>query len=181
MIQIIVVNGMPGCGKTTFERYCMKELAPYADMYSTVDFVKEVAAMCGWDGTKTLENRAFLSDLKDLLTKWNDIPFKKVEDKAIQFENELSCWGLNDKVAYLFVDCREPNEIQRLCDELGAISVCVRRSEVENKETSNHADRNVLNYKYDYTLYNEDNLSHFYNVIDDFLTVLQSWTVADTI
>lgn len=179
MIQIIVVNGMPGCGKTTFERHCMKKLMPYADMYSTVDFVKEVAAMCGWDGTKTLENRAFLSDLKDLLTKWNDIPFKKVENKAKQFANELSCWGLDDAVAYLFVDCREPNEIQRLCDELGAISVCVRRSEVENQVTSNHADSNALNYKYDYTLYNEGDLPHFYEAIDDFLTVLQSQFTAN--
>ena len=24
MVQIIVVNGMPGCGKTTFEEYCLK-------------------------------------------------------------------------------------------------------------------------------------------------------------
>ena len=50
MVQIIVVNGMPGCGKTTFEEYCLKKLAPYADIYSTVTFVKEIAERCGWNG-----------------------------------------------------------------------------------------------------------------------------------
>ena len=52
MVQIIVINGMPGCGKTTFEEYCLKKLAPYADMLSTVTFVKEIAEKCGWNGTE---------------------------------------------------------------------------------------------------------------------------------
>lgn len=43
MVRIVIVNGMPGCGKTTFENYCVRKLSPYADVYSTVDFVKEIA------------------------------------------------------------------------------------------------------------------------------------------
>ena len=158
MVQIIVINGMPGCGKTTFEEYCLKKLAPYADMLSTVTFVKEIAEKCGWNGEKTPKNRKFLSDLKDLLSEWNDVPFKKIEQRAIQFSNELAMFGLNDKTAYLFVDSREPEEIQRFCDELGAISVLVRRPEVENNQASNHADANVKCFSYDEYIDNNGSL-----------------------
>ena len=86
MVKVVVINGMPGCGKTTFEEMCSDICDPFAveptshvpgfsegrvlgiDICSTVDFVKVVARQCGWDGTKNLKNRKFLSDLKDLLT-----------------------------------------------------------------------------------------------------------------
>lgn len=172
MVQIIVINGMPGCGKTTFEEYCLKELAPYADMLSTVTFVKEIAEKCGWNGEKTPKNRKFLSDLKDLLSEWNDVPFKKIEQRATQFSNELAMFGLNDKTAYLFVDSREPEEIQRFCDELGAISVLVRRPEVENNQASNHADANVFNYKYDFTIMNDGDIEKLYSTADEFIKII---------
>ena len=44
---------------------------------STVDYVKEIATECGWDGTKTPENRKFLSDLKRVLTEWNEKPLRE--------------------------------------------------------------------------------------------------------
>ena len=72
--MIYVVNGSPGAGKTTFEtnvQKCMGDSFCY--ILSTVDFVKEIAKKCGWDGTKDLKNRKFLSDLKDLLTNWNNV------------------------------------------------------------------------------------------------------------
>ena len=81
MVKVVVCNGMPMSGKTTFQTIC-KGKSNHAhgiegyrgfgrlhiESCSTVDFVKEVAKSCGWDGTKTLENRKFLSDLKDLLS-----------------------------------------------------------------------------------------------------------------
>lgn len=163
---------MPGCGKTTFEEYCLKKLAPYADIYSTVTFVKEIAERCGWNGEKTLENRKFLSDLKDLLTEWNDVPFKKTEQAAQRLNNELAMFGLNDKTAFLFVDSREPEEIRRFCDELGAVSLIVRRPEVENNQTSNHADANVFNYKYDFTIMNDGDIEKLYSAADEFIKVI---------
>lgn len=172
MVQIIVVNGMPGCGKTTFEEYCLKKLTPYADMLSTVTFVKEIAKKCGWDGEKTPKNRKFLSDLKDLLSEWNDVPFKKIEQRAIQLSDELAMFGLDKQEAYLFVDSREPEEIQRFCDELGAISVLVRRPAVENNQTSNHADANVFNYKYDFTIMNDGDIEKLYSTADEFIKII---------
>jgi len=31
----------------------------------------------GWDGGKTPEDRRFLSDLKDALTRWKDVPYNE--------------------------------------------------------------------------------------------------------
>ena len=55
------------------------------EILSTIDYVKDIAKVLGWDGTKTLENRRMLSDLKDLLTRWNDSPHQSVCNKI----NEL--------------------------------------------------------------------------------------------
>lgn len=159
MVKVVVVNGRPGVGKTEFEKLCaeqcnlLKEVEGFVpgyslrvDITSTVDFVKEVARFCGWDGIKTLENRKFLSDLKDLLTEWNDVPYKKIVEhiKSLPISQD---W-------LVFVDCREPAEIQKLKERLNATTVLIRRESVENSETSNHADTNVFNYRYDWEIYN---------------------------
>ena len=59
----------------------------------------------------------------------------------------------------LFVDCREPEEIQKLKERLNATTVLVRRLGDETNETSNHADANVFEYEYDYTIKNYGDLS----------------------
>ena len=46
------------------QRLMEEKIGPYScRIVSTVDFVKEIAARWGWDGTKTPQNRKFLSDL----------------------------------------------------------------------------------------------------------------------
>lgn len=125
-------------------------------MVSTVDFVKEIAIKCGWNGVKTPENRKFLSDLKDLLTKWDDIPYKKILEE-VKILNNWASYNYHDWI--LFVDCREPEEIQKLKERLNATTVIVRRLGDEVNETSNHADANVFNYEYDYTIKNYGDLS----------------------
>ena len=42
-----------------------------------------------------------------------------------------------------------------------AKSLLITRSEVENNNTSNHADRNVLNYDYDIVIQNNGDLREF--------------------
>ena len=163
MVKVVVVNGRPGVGKSEFERLCkeqcnvfhrMRGFVPghelWIDITSTVDFVKEIAYDCGWDGTKTLENRKFLSDLKDLLTKWNDVPYKMIESR-INRSPQSSDW-------IVFVDCRESAEIQKLKEGLNATTLLIRRESVEDNETSNHADANVFNYQYDLTIENNSDI-----------------------
>ena len=164
MVKVVVVNGRPESGKTTFEQKC-KELVfasstfwhdenkrMMVEMCSTVDFVKKIALECGWDGVKTPRNRKFLSDLKDLLTEWDDVPFQKILERV-----EDLCFYPNDFL--LFVDCREPAEIQKLKERLNATTVIVRRLGDEVNKTSNHADANVFDYEYDYTIKNYGDLS----------------------
>lgn len=166
MIKVAVVNGRQESGKTTFENKC-KELCSASstfwfdenkrmvvDVISTVDFIKQIATECGWDGTKTPRNRKFLSDLKDLLTEWNDVPYQKIVD-YIEYMKEFG----RQYDWILFVDCREPAEIQKLKERLNATTVLVRRLGDEVNETSNHADADVFEYEYDYTIKNYGDLS----------------------
>ena len=57
MIKVIIVNGRPGAGKTTFEDICQALMGPYCRSRSTIDKIKEVAMRARWDGKKT-PNRA---------------------------------------------------------------------------------------------------------------------------
>jgi hypothetical protein len=180
-VKVCVINGAPGSGKTTFENICREKCNMFnrvpgfnknhmlwIDICSTVDFVKELAFECGWDGTKTLKNRKFLSDLKDLLTEWDDVPFKKIEERAQLRARDASAvdW-------ILFVDCREPAEIQKLKERLNAITVLIRRDSVESNETSNHADANVMNYNYDLTIFNNSDIIDLENRANDFIKYLR--------
>lgn len=157
-MQIFIINGRPGCGKTTFESL-VRDVVPGTIIVSTVDFVKDIAKKCGWNGEKTLKNRKFLSDLKDLLTNWDDVPFKKV----CEVIKNSPC------APAVFVDSREPKEIERFCKELSATSVLIRRAQVENIETSNASDANVFNYDYDITINNNGTLEELKEEVNKFI------------
>ena len=181
MVKVAIVNGMPMSGKTTFEELCQKICDPFpkesgfedgsilcVDICSTVDFVKIVAKQCGWDGTKDLKNRKFLSDLKDLLTEWDDVPFKKIRSRINLREKSFAAvdW-------IVFVDCREPAEIQKLKERLNAITVLIRREEVENNETSNASDANVFDYNYDLTIWNNSDIIELENEAKKFIEYMK--------
>ena len=158
-MKVFVINGAPGSGKTTFEEFIQEEYGDCA-IISTVDFVKTVAKFVGWDGTKTLKNRKFLSDLKDLLTQWEDIPFINTIERCKEYE---------DTNYIIFIDCREPDEIERLCVALDAQSIVMRRNEAEKMMTSNHADANVLDYYYDIIIDNNGTLNDLRDAAKTFL------------
>lgn len=171
-IHYVVVNGKPGSGKTTFETLCLEKLV-YASCYSTIDFVKEIAKKCGWNGEKTDKNRKFLSDLKDLLTDWADVPYESILKKAASIEQELKEYFL--EVDYiLFVDSREPEEIERFEKMLNATSLLVRRPEVESEQASNHADENVFRHVYDYTIWNDGTIEDLTLKADSFIIELEN-------
>lgn len=121
--------------------------------------------MCGWDGTKTLENRKFLSDLKDLLTNWDDVPYKMIEHRAKTLPSD-SDW-------IMFVDCREPAEIQKMKERLNATTLLIRRESVEDNEVSNHADAGVFNYEYDLTIENNSDIMDLAKKAKDFINYMR--------
>lgn len=170
-MQIVIINGMPRAGKDLFVFYCQQHMT-WCKNISTVDFVKQVANFCGWDGTKSPKNRAFLSDLKDLLTQWGDIPFKKVKKEAEHFNNEALLYDFDTDEVLIFIHSREPQEIARFVREMGAKTLLIRRTAIENSEQSNHADAEVFNYDYDYIIENNGTKEELETKAKDFLTNL---------
>lgn len=178
MVKVVVVNGSPGSGKTTFEKMCddkcffdnepgyYKNTHLTVKLLSTVDRVKELALTMGWDGTKSPRNRKFLSDLKDLLTNWNDLPFRAVKHEIDHLCKEGGDW-------LVFVDCREPEEIQRFKDTYNATTLLIRRESAETAGTSNHADANVLNYEYDLIIENNSDIIDLENKVDSFIEYMR--------
>lgn len=156
--MVVIINGAPAAGKSLFVEKCKEISSEGTDVfeYSTVDFVKYIATQCGWDGTKTLENRKFLSQLKDLLTEWNDVPFWKTHTYIQTIYDLQSLRGVDPKHTVIFIHCREPHEIQRLKQYFGPYSttLLIRRSIAEGHMTSNHADADVFDYKYDHVVFN---------------------------
>lgn len=174
MVKIVVVNGMPMSGKSQFVEFCLKKLGPWGREISTVDFVKDIAKQAGWNGEKNLKNRKFLSDLKDLLTEWNDVPYKKIKEEYDSFNFELKQYDVSTHKAFLFVHCREPQEIQKFVDRENAITVLLRRAGVEGLEQSNHADAEVFNFEYDYVIENNGSLEDLQKAAIDFLKKIEN-------
>ena len=116
-----MISGSGGMGKSTFVSLCNQFNDKVVEV-STVDEVKRIGIECGWDGTKTERNRAFLSDLKDLLEKWNNVPNKKIDEYIENHPEEI-----------IFVNAREPHNIQYYKDKYNAITVLVgKRSQHTN-------------------------------------------------
>lgn len=167
-MKYFIINGRPRSGKDTFVNFCLEELGAFGKLISTVDFVKKIATECGWDGTKDLKNRKFLSDLKDLLTNWGDVPYKKTLQEIDMFKFDLDYWDVPDK-GVVFIMCREPKEIERFERELNAKSVLIQRASVEFEQQSNHADSEVLNHKYDYIIENNGTVDELKEKAKEFL------------
>ena len=167
-MKYFIINGRPRSGKDTFVNFCLEELGAFGKLISTVDFVKKIAIKCGWDKTKTPKNRKFLSDLKDLLTNWGDVPYKKTLQEIDMFKFDLDYWDVSDK-GVVFIMCREPKEIERFERELNAKSVLIRRASVEFEQQSNHADSEVLNHKYDYIIENNSTVDELKEKAKGFL------------
>ena len=150
-MKIAIVNGRGASGKTTFETMVQKIAAARGKkvkVISTITYVKEVAKLFGWDGSKTPEDRRFLSDLKDALARWKDLPYQKVKGFIEIYEQS--------DTDLLFIDCREPEEIARFVNDYGALTILVQRGEFEL--LGNHADDNVMNYQYDVVIDNNRGL-----------------------
>lgn len=150
-MKIAIVNGRGASGKTTFETMVQKIAAARGKkvkVISTITYVKEVAKLFGWDGGKTPEDRRFLSDLKDALTRWKDLPYQKVKGFIEIYEQS--------NTDLLFIDGREPEEIARFVNDYGALTILVQRGEFEL--LGNHADDNVMNYQYDVVIDNNRGL-----------------------
>ncbi len=147
---IVIINGYGGSGKDTFISFANK----YAKVinYSSIDKVKEIARLIGWNGDKTNESRKFLSDLKTLTTEFCDMSFKDTIEHVENF--------MNSDAEVMFIHVREPENIKRCVKKFNAITLLIKKDGV--KIISNSSDASVENYNYDYIINNTtlDNLEN---------------------
>ena len=155
MKRIIITNGYPRSGKDEFAKILNSYISTVK--YSSIDCVRNGAGEAGWyNGGKKDKDRKFLSDLKKLLTDYNDIPFKDLKYIYDDFMNEL----YSPESEILIFDIREPDEIERAVKEFNAITVFISNSNVA-PTLSNSSDANVENYHYDYYIDNSGTLDDF--------------------
>ncbi len=157
--QIIIINGSGGVGKDTFVEYCSK----YAKVLniSSVDKVKEAATvLAGWNGEKDEKSRKLLSDLKEIGIVYNDAPLKYICNMVEEFnhsDNEL-----------MFIHIRECEEIAKCQKVINANTLLVTNKNVP-EITSNHSDKEVKDYSYDYYIANDGTLEELEQIAKKFV------------
>lgn len=161
--KVFIINGSGGVGKDTFCEY----VGHYAKVkvISSIDLVKDYASKMGWNGSKTPRDRKFLSDLKDLLTRYNDYPFRDICQKVL--------WFKEDDNEFLFIHIREPEEIDRAKREFNAHTILMVNDNVKGIY-SNHADARVLEYNYDIVVDNSGTLKDLDIIAKDFV---EKWRI----
>lgn len=156
MKKLFITNGSGTNGKDTFAKMIGKHIPTYK--YSSINLVKDMLKVANInEESKTEEYRLLCSDLKDRLTKYDDIPFKDISSVVSDFKKNL----IDTDV--LLIDIREPEEIARAVETFGAKTILVRNPKAQKIE-SNHADRDVENYKYDYIIENNGTLEQLEKV-----------------
>lgn len=163
---VFIVNGKPRAGKDTFARILNRYMNVYK--YSAVTKVKEIATLCGWDGQKEERDRKFLHELKMLTSEYSDMAYQDVVNEIKKYRNgEI-------KADVFIVDVREPEEIERLAKEVGALTVFIENNNVP-AITSNAADANVENYEYDFVVPNNGTMNDFEEEIKLFMEFLMMY------
>ena len=164
----MVINGAGGVGKDTLCDLAEKHFGVMN--ISTITPIKEIAAQCGWDGTKDARARRFLSDLKRLCVEYNDFPTNWALERYHEFLKD-------DSLQILFVHIREAGEIKKFVDATNgaAKTLLVRGGERMKKSNyGNVSDDEVENYSYDYYFTNDKSLEETEILFKEFLaSVLQ--------
>ena len=164
--MIFVVNGKPRAGKDTFAQILNEYMDVYK--YSSVTKVKEIAKQCGWTGAKEEKDRKFLHELKMLTSSYSDMSYNDVMEEIDKFKK-----GELDADIFV-VDVGEPEEIDRLVKATKAFTIFIENNRVPSI-TSNAADANVENYKYDFVIQNNGTLEDFEGNIKLFIEVLMTF------
>lgn len=167
MKKVLIINGHPKSGKTEFEKLIAKNINSV--IYSSITPVKEYAKKYfGWNGderNKTEEWRRFFAELKRMLVEEFDYIYIKIAEKIRDFYNNPYC-------EIIMIDSREVEEIERFKNCFQAVTVFVNSNKCE-KITSNNADANVENYKYDYYIDNNGTLEELEEKAIDLINKLK--------
>ena len=147
----IVINGAGGVGKDTLCDLAAKHFK--VKNISTITPIKDIAKLCGWDGSKDNKSRRFLSDFKKLCAEYNDFPTmwaKGQYEDFLQTDEEI-----------LFVHIREADEIKKFVTATaGAAKTLLVRGgkRMSSEKYGNVSDDDVENYNYDLYFMNDSTL-----------------------
>lgn len=144
-MKVILINGSCRVGKSNFVKYFSKQCDGKIDEIDTVGVIKNVMKKhFGWNGKKDDASRLMMSEMKKLWTKFNDGPFLDTVEKITKSESD-----------YVFIHCREPKEIQKFKEFYGKDMITILLIKEDREVANNDSDKNVANYEYDYTIYND--------------------------
>lgn len=186
--KVFVINGSGGSGKDTFCSY-FKEFYRFDKVHDnfkdggfhTFDCIytsipaKEFAREMGWKGTKTLADRKYLSDLKDMLDYWNDTTRKYLKEWIFGnyyniFKSQYSTPVPNSFV--IFIHAREAKDIDYIVSLCASEEIYYKTILIDKEykpKKGNHADDEVDNYKYyNWYIHNYGDLTEFKNTVRKF-------------
>lgn len=170
--QIIIINGSARSGKDLFVELFQKNYNHSCLNWSTIDIVKEIAQKhLGWDGVKTDASRLFLSDFKRIWNEFNNGAFKFIVDKINSHYQSLNQQQRTDVV--YFIHCREPEEIEQFKTEYGVKCKTLLLIRPNIDVPDNYSDRNVSNYKYDFTIDNNGTIDDLERKSIELINMLQ--------
>lgn len=162
---VIILNGRGAVGKDTLCEVIENDYS--VTNISSITPIKEIAKQCGWSGKKDDKSRKFLSDLKKLMTEFNDYPTLYLLDQYRAF--------LESSKQILFVQIREGREIDKFKAyiDIPCFTLLIKRSSEEYAKWGNASDDEVEEYKYDYIYDNckalPESKMEFKNLIADML------------
>lgn len=183
-VHVFIINGYPRSGKDTFIRLCMKianEHNQKSDSYiligshSTIDTIKQIYRIFGWDGKKNPIDRKRLSDCKQFLTRKFDLPFQECLHYVQSYDKKFDPfikkkYGHHEIQHILFLQVREPEEIQRLQDAFGAKTIYMDPGKrIKKTQQSNMGDANVEQFDYDLYISNDGSLHDLEKKAEDFV------------
>lgn len=178
MKYVVIVNGKPESGKTTFQRKCINYLdeneSAYGYTVSSIAPIKDIYKKLGWNGEKTDKARKELSILKKMWIDNCNGPIKHI----VEYVMKLS--DTDDHV--VFVDIREEEEIENIVEVFNTLrlldirckTVLVKRPDNDGIEYGNKSDDMVGNKMslYDHIINNDGNINDLQKLAEKFINIL---------
>ena len=168
--MVYYMNGKNG---TEFEWYVNEQLPCFMVFYNDKQNLGAIKLSIYTNGEVAIY--IYGDKGKKLIKEVNS--FRDVEERigsSLKYYNR--CWRdfskgdlqLGPKEPIFFVHAREPKDLKRWKDEHGARALLIQRPNIEGVY-GNHADDQVFNYSYDYTLYNTGTLDELYELAQSFI------------
>lgn len=190
MFKIVIINGSGGCGKSTFVKLC-EQVGIYGQSKevgeivvketSSIDYIRQIAKNeFGYNpANKNPKDRKMLSQIKEVLEEYSDLPTREVLTRILQIKAEYLgkiTTGFYRPNAYhyvVFVNIREPQYIKKFIkyiemENIETTTLLIKNPNVE-LILSNNSDASVFDYAYAYEIDNDGTLTNLLQKAREFL------------